>query len=166
MEDHLRQGFTLIELLIAVVIIGVISAVSTQILFDTVTVKSKQNALEQSSDSAYVIIEQIVASIKQAKSVNIPNANLIEIRGDVLCVNYRYDSVKLSIEKAEDTNPPCNPSLYVSLTHKDSKITNFNFSPVGFLPDDVSILIEGEMENSLGLYPFKYQTSVVPRVSL
>ena len=166
MENNLKQGFTLIELLIAAVIIGVISTVSTQILFDTVTVKSKQNALEHSTDASYVIIEQIASSLKEAKSVNIPNANLIEIQGDSLCLNYRYDSVNLAIEKAQDTNPPCNPNLYLSITSQDSKITNFNFSPVSFLPESVSIFIEGESQNSLGVHPFKYQTSIVPRVRL
>jgi len=166
MKNNLRNGFTLIELLIAMVVIGVISAVSTQILFDTLTVKSKQNSLEQSTDASYVIIEQIVSSLKTAKSVNIPNANLIEIQGDALCVNYRYNLVNLSIERAQDVNPPCSPDLYLTLTRQDTKITNFNFSPPGFLPENVSILIEGESQNSLGVHPFKYQTSVVPRVSL
>lgn len=161
-----KQGFTLIELLVATVIIGILSIVSTQMLFDAISIKSKQNAIQTSNDTGYVILEQITRNVRQAQSINIPTNDSIEITYKSICINYRYNLTNLSIEKAQETNPPCNPSVYTIITPEELNVTNVNFSPLGESPENVSVLIEGEIKDSLGAHPIKYQTNVKTRISL
>jgi prepilin-type N-terminal cleavage/methylation domain-containing protein len=167
MTKNKYSGFTLIEVLVAAAIIGVLSVVSIQLLFDTISVKSKQQTLETSSDNAYVVIEQIAKSVKEAKSINVTDSGAkIEIVGRLTCVNYRFNSVDNSVEKAVDSASVCIPTAYSSISQSDFKITNLSFSPVGPLPSNISILLEGEVKGTMGEHPFSYQTNIYPRVGM
>lgn len=164
--DKMKQGFTLVELLIAISIVGIISAVATQLLFDTVTTRSKQQSIENSSDDIQFFVFDITKSIQESKSINIPDAQTIEISKDTECIKMRYNSPDLSIEKAIDANPPCNPSLFVKTTQENTKITKLDFSPIGFLPKTVNIKVEGSVKDAFGDHPINFETNVMPRVSL
>ena len=160
------SGFTLIELLISAVIIGVLSIVTTQLLFNALTTKSKQNTLTLSSDTGYVVVEQISRNLKNAQGIEITAGNQIAITNQSVCINYRYNSSNLTIEKATDSNPPCNPSVYFEITPQDFKVKNLYFSPEGTSAENVSLLIEADVKDSQGVHPVKYQTSLKTRISL
>lgn len=166
MNKNANAGFTLIELLVATVIIGVLSIVSTRLLFDAVTIESKQSTIDTSSDSGYFILEQIARNIRYAKNVNITSNSEIKLTYPSDCINYRFNATNNIIEKATDSNPPCNPSGYTAILPDEFFISNLNFSPIGMSPENVSIKVEGEVRDSLGIHPVIYETNIVPRISL
>lgn len=166
MKRKINSGFTLIELLIAAVVIGILSIVTTALLFNAVTIQTKQDAIEASSDSAYAVLSQITKDIKSAQSVNIPATDSIEITGKDTCTAYRLNATTLKIEKAQSPNPPCSPSAYSTITADNINVSTLTFSPVTTLPENVTIYIEGVVTDSLGTHPLNYQTSVKTRVSI
>ncbi len=157
-----NKGFTLIELLVSIAIVAVLSALSTQLLFDTISVESKERILSNSSDTSYQILEQIAQGIRQGKSVNVPSASTIAITNETTCIVYRYNAGDKSIEKGEDVG--CSPASFTSLTEDSYVVNNFSFSPVGSTPDSVTIVMDGDMKGALGSHPFSYKTNVMPRL--
>jgi len=165
-KEKFFYGFTLIELLVAVAIVSALAIISVQILFDTVSVKSKQQTLETSSDSAFLVFEQITKAVKEAKSINVPTVNQIEIVNSVNCINYRYNLADKTIEKAVDSLVSCTPTSYIAITPISFEVSDLNFSPIGSSPDSVSLLMVGEIKGALDRHPFKFQTNIYPRVTL
>lgn len=162
-----NYGFTLIELLIAALIIGVLSIISIQLLFDTVTVKSKEYALTSSSDEAFRLMENFASSLKAAKSIDVKaGGKQVDFTTSDSCVSYRYNTANKSIELAEDSIASCNPSIYIQITSSGFTIDDFSLSPEGALPENINIAVEGEIKDPLSSHPFKYETNVFPRISL
>jgi prepilin-type N-terminal cleavage/methylation domain-containing protein len=163
----LIKGFTLIELLVAVGIIAVLSVLSTQLLFNTVTSRAKQQSIAESSTAFRSITQTLATSIMEAKKVSVPDISTLKITANT-CKTYHYNTTNKSLEVAEDINPSCIPptSGFIRINNPDIEITKLEFTPVVSLSEKVNIVIEGESKNSLGSHPFSFSTTVVPRVKL
>ncbi len=168
MLQHTKpKGFTLIELLIAAAIIGSISILSVQSLWDVVSTRSKQYSLETSSDSVRLILNTISLAIQSGATINIPSSTVLQITGTP-CRTLRYNSATFALEQAVTPGASCTPPTtgYSALTPANIKISSFSLSPTGPFPKFVSINIAGTYKDSLGSHTFSYTTTVTPRVSI
>lgn len=163
--NKIKSGFTLIELLVAIAIVAVLSAISTQLLFDTITTESKQRQLETRSDTSYVVLDQIAKDVRQAEKVNVLSSSVINIKPtSTKCIVYQYNSGSKSVERGEDSGA-CSPASFDSLTENKYSVNNLTFSPIGTSLSAVSIEVEWKADDVGGVPKFiKYQTNVVPRL--
>ena len=161
------KGFTLIELLVAAGIISVLAIFSTQLVFDSITTRSKQYSIQDSSDNVRTFLSDITDAVVGASQVAIPNSSTVEITS-VVCKSFRYNAVELSIESAIDASAACAPptSGFTKITRDDIEISLLQFGPVEASPDFVTLSLVGEYKDSLGSHPFNYQTTLVPRIKL
>lgn len=136
-------GFTLVELLVAIAIIGIIATISTQLLWDTVTSRSKQDSIEVSSENMRTFIDNLTNYIQEANSITIPDSSTIKIKGDI-CRTIQYDSEKKKISEGIITTAGCEaPDMAdIEITQEGIDITKFEFSPTGPHPSTVSLKIE------------------------
>lgn len=161
------QGFTLIELLVAMVIFSALSLVSVQILWNTVTTRSKQYSIENSAAAIRPIEATLTQSILSASGVNVASVTQIQITGSV-CRTIQWNATNKSLEEATDTSASCVPPTtgFTPLTVTPVSITVFTISPTGTSPKVVTFSITGLYKDSLGSHAFQYNFSVAPRVAL
>jgi prepilin-type N-terminal cleavage/methylation domain-containing protein len=167
MNKTITQGFTLIELLVAIAVISVVSVASTQILSDTLTSRAKQYSITESSDDMRRIISDISASVKEAKSISIPNGNTLEITADI-CKTFKLNTSSSRLEVASDANASCTPptSGFSEVNAPGMEFSKFDFSPVTSLPAFVNLEIEGINKDPYSQHPFVFKTTLYPRVGL
>lgn len=166
-NTNTQKGFTLVELLISIAILSGLAVVSTRLLWDTVSTRAKQYSIEQSSENFRLIISTVSNSIRSATTVEVPNAQTIEITGEP-CRTFRYDATTQVLEQAIDSSPTCVPptSGFESMIQEQIALSSFSFSPVETRPQSVIIETEGTYTDSLGSHPFSYSTTVTPRTTL
>jgi prepilin-type N-terminal cleavage/methylation domain-containing protein len=160
------RGFTLVELLVATVIIGIIATISTQLLWDTVTNRSKQDSIEISSENMRTLVNNLTNYIQEADSIDITSPGEIKIKSDI-CRTYLFDSIEKNIKMAEDNSLPCEPPdpATSSITQKGVEIDNFTLSPTGTNPSVITLTIIGNYNDSLGEHPINIVTTITPRVT-
>lgn len=160
-----RLGFTLIELLVAIAIIGIISIVAVQTLYDSVTIRARQNFIEDSSDDFRILASNITKNVMEAQRVSVPNPSEIRITGDGYCQTIIYDDANNTIVSSQVTSDPCTPpdSNFVTITDSNLIVTRLRFHPTGNSLKTVSMEFEGNYKNSLSDHPFQYKTSVTTR---
>ena len=161
------QGFTLLELIIAIAIIGSLSVVSLQSLWDTLSSRSKQYSLENSSSALRNVINTLTEAIVTGNQVNVVSSSVIKITGTT-CRTIQYDNSTKSLVQATSDVPTCTPPTtgFVPLTPVNITITSFTFAPVGPFPNFVTIVITGFTQDSLGKHDFNYTTTVTPRITI
>lgn len=159
-----NNGFTLVELLVAAAVIGILAVVSTQMLFDTVTLRAKQNAIETTSDFSYLALESIISSIKSAKNIEVKSggAEIIITRSSD-CLGFRFNNTDKTIEKTQTLS--CPPSSYSKLTPEGVQINSLTFAPEGTSLANVYISVSGEIKDAFSAHPFNFETNVFPRLS-
>lgn len=160
-------GFTLIELLVATVILAGISVVSVQLLWDSVSLRSKQTSIEQSSDNFRLLINNLTKEVQGAQSISVPNAETLEIVSSP-CRTIRKTADGKGIEEATSTVDPCTPptSGFVKITQDQFAVRTLEFTPLGTILKSVTMKIAGDYKDSLGNHPVDFQTTISPRVSL
>lgn len=164
------QGFTLIELLIAVVIFGIISIISVQGLYDIVSIRAKQQTIEDGSDTVRVIARQISKSVTEANSVNVIENSMLETKNPLECHTFQYDSssgliwhkIEYSTEDTVCVAPE--PTIDNAIITDDLVINSFTLTPLGTHAKAIHLTIEGTYENSLGDHPVKYSTTITRRI--
>ena len=160
-----KPGFTLVELLVAIAIIGIISIVGVRILYDVVSIRAKQQTIEDSSDSFRVLARLITKSVMESQSVSVPNSHELRIIGEDHCQTIRYDPVTGSILHSKITNPCTPPDAgLIKLTSDDLVITNCNLSPTGVSVKVLSLELQGYYKNSLSNHPLVYKTTISSRL--
>ncbi|MDP3998941.1 MAG: prepilin-type N-terminal cleavage/methylation domain-containing protein [bacterium] len=165
--DKNSQGFSLIEVLVAIAILAGLSFVSTQLLWDTVTTRSKQVSIEGSSDNLRFFTQTLTKSIQSAKSVSIPDTSTIKVTAQP-CRTLRFNSSLQTIEQAVDDSASCVPPTagFQTLTKDQITVTFFEVSPVGDFPQAVTIKLQGTFKDGLGEHPIDFITTVSPRMNL
>jgi prepilin-type N-terminal cleavage/methylation domain-containing protein len=162
------RGFTLVELLVATAIIGIVATISTQLLWDTVTNRSKQDSIEVSSENMRVFINNLTNYIQEADSINIPNDATIEIKANT-CRTIRYNSADHNIEEAKITSDGCNApdstAIFSPLTQQDITINSFGLLPTGPNPSILTLTIAGTYQDLGGEHPLNIVTTITPRVT-
>lgn len=160
-------GFTLIELLVAIVIVGIISVVSVRTLYNMVSYRSKQFAIEDTSSSFRDFINGVTLEIKGAQNVSVPDATNLKITNSSLCTAYRYNNVTKTIEKTTDSASNCtngyNPVLDQNIVIDLGMGGAFSFSPATSSAEFVSVNVKGKYKDALGERDFSYNTSVTKR---
>src|SRR3990167_2762375 len=63
------KGFTLVELLITIGILSILSMLSVRLLWDTLSIRSKQYAIEYSSDDFRLAISGMTNAIQSATTI-------------------------------------------------------------------------------------------------
>lgn len=161
------KGFTLIELIVAIGIFGALSLVSVKVLWDTLSTRSKQYSIENSTSAIRPVVATLTQSITSATSINVASASQIQITGSP-CRTIQLNSTSKSLEQVTTTGTPCTPGIsgFSSLTPSTVSITTFTLSPTGLQPKVILISIAGTYKDSLGSHTFTYNFSVSPRVSL
>lgn len=161
-----KNGFTLVELLIAIAIMGTITVAAVKSLYDILTIRAKEQTLEDSSESLRTLIQLVSISIQEAQYVSVVNSNEVRIVGPDSCKTIRFDSVAKVVTKSETLVIPCVPPTtdFKNITRDDFVITSFSFSPIQPRNLFVNMEIEGFYRNSLGDHPVSYQTSITPRI--
>ena len=152
-----KKGFTLIELIVAVAIFGALSVVSVQTLWTTLSTRSKQYSIENSSSAIRPIVSTLSQAISEASTIQIPDATHIVITGTP------DRTIRLNgmvLEQSISSGP------YVSLTPVNVLVSTFVLSPVGSAPKVVAVTLGGTYADSLGSHAFSYNFSVTPRVAL
>lgn len=160
-----KNGFTLVELLVAVAILGIISTISVQMLYDGVTLRAKQYSLETSSESIRTFVKQISTSIIGSKNISISaDHSKIYITGEEVCETYAFadQTIKYSNMTGDTCTPP--ESVVPYLLNEEITISDLSFFSEGDPPRVVNIYLEGVYKDSLGDHPIKYMTSVTPRI--
>lgn len=163
------KGFTLIELLMATAIMGAVSFVGVQLLYDTLSTRSRQYSIENSVGSIRPIISTISSAIQSAQSVMVVGSTQIKIVGNtdpttgaIPCLQFQYNAADKTIEQISDESDCTDPATRI--TPESIEITKFQFSPT---PSSIiTINIAGLYKDNLGERPFNYSTSVVNRVSI
>jgi len=151
------NGFTLIELIIAMAVFGALSLVSVQMLWDTLSSRSKQYSIENSASAIRPIITTLSRAISEASYIVIPDATHIEITGNP------NRTIRLNGTMLEES---VDAGAYVSLTPQNISIGTVTIAPTGVQPKNISIFISGIYKDSLGAHTFQYTFSVSPRVAL
>ena len=162
---NILSGFTLVELLVSVAIIGIISMISIQMLYDGVTLRSKQYSLETSSESVRVFLKQISKAIVESKDVEVPTSDKILITGENICQTFSYDGVGKKILYSKVESVECAEIGSQPIMDPEIEIIDLSFSPIGDSLSVVNIEIEGVYKDSLGEHPINYKTSVSPRMT-
>jgi prepilin-type N-terminal cleavage/methylation domain-containing protein len=167
MSLNTKKGFTLIELLVGIVVIGIISTVATRMIYNMVSYRSKQFAIEDTSDSFRNFILTFSNEVRGSRSINIISANKVEIDlGDGNCVAYRYQGdPDYTIEMSTDSLSSCtsDPS-FSSILQGSIDVGSIAFSPVGNGAVLVQIDISGKYKDSTGDRPFTFKTTVSKRI--
>lgn len=163
----MKKGFTLLELLVATTILSVISVVTTNILFETITTRSKQYSINSSNNEVRDFINEISKSIQEAYNIDIPNSNLILISGKE-CTAYKHNLVNSSIELATDTSSNCTPptSGFVQVSSTNFKVDNLTFSPISNQTRSISLNLKGIYKIANQSHDVNFSTTVFNRLSI
>ncbi len=165
-----HQGFTLLELLIGMAIFGALSLVSVQMLWDTLSARSKQYSIENSTSSVRPILATLEQAIASASTSSIISATEIQITGTT-CRTIKLNGSKI-VQEVAVTSPCAAPTISVSspsLTPENFNVTTFLLAPSPYPntnPNIVTITIGGTYSDGLGSHTFYATTSAAPRVSL
>jgi prepilin-type N-terminal cleavage/methylation domain-containing protein len=154
-------GFTLIELLIALVVMGGITVTASKILFNMVSYRSKQFAIEDTSSSFRDFITNFSREVKGGSVVIVDDKN-VEIAYDGNCIAYQISSGDKSIAKSVTPGSACTSGFSVIL--QDNIIVDDVYSKFSGSSDIVSMEISGQYKDSLTETPFRFRTSVKPRI--
>lgn len=177
-----QAGFTLVELLVAAVVIAIISVVSTQFLFDTLTTRAKQYSITTSSEEVRKLLNELTQDIQEAGRVSIPNATTVEITGTMdetavppqVCKAYRYapaplSTIQLAVSEAVDANHPCTPPQagFNTVLNEEITIDTFVLSPSPSTSTRiVNLEFSGLHQDNLGEHPFNYGTTMYAQVGM
>ncbi|MGD8744389.1 MAG: prepilin-type N-terminal cleavage/methylation domain-containing protein [Candidatus Woesebacteria bacterium] len=171
------KGVTLVELLVAVAILGIVSVISVQGLWDIVTSRNKQYQLENSSDLFRSFLSSVSRDLVESSEVKVISTSDLRVKGAKSCRVIRHNSTDNSIEEFVDTtdgceldcvdDPVCLSSKggFRKVSNESYDITKLEFSPVVDFPDSIGISIEGTFEDNLGSHNIDYTTSVSPRTA-
>lgn len=164
MSQITKRGFTLLELLVAMAIFGALSLVSVQSLWDTLSTRSKQYSIENSTSVIRPVIAAVTQQVISASSINIFSASEIRITGTTLCTTIKQNGTAIVL--GTDAVATCAPGTFTPLTAPPVSITTFSITPTGMSPKVVSVSITGLYKDSIGSHNFQYNFSVSPRVAL
>lgn len=164
---------SLIELLVAATILSGLSLVGVQLLWDTLSTRSKQVSIEASSDNLRFLINTLTKSIQNADRVEVVDSATLKIKGDP-CRTIKFDSENSLAKQAineivppeEECQPPEETATFQSITKKTIKINHLGFFSESDPPRVINIKIEGYYQDNLGDHPIYYETAVAPRVTL
>lgn len=171
-------GFTLVELLVAIVIFAGVSMVGVQLLWDTLSTRSKQTSIESSSDNFRLFVSTLTKAVQSARSVKVDPADLskIEITAKIDVTGEPCRTIKLNttdqtiVQATDNTLPFCQPpddsASFSPLTKPEIKIQQLEFSSPGNSVQVVTIKIKGVYEDNLGDHPLDFQTTIMPRITL
>jgi len=165
-KSNLNKGFTLVELLVAVAIIGIISTISVQSLYDAVSIRSKQHYIEDTSDDLRSLVKLVTNSILEGNVIKIPNSREIMIVGDSSCATIKFDAGTGLVLHSRITGVSCTPptSGFTTVSGNNIEIEDFSFSPVSNSPSVITLRIIYKYVDASGNHPFTYQTTITPRV--
>lgn len=152
----------MVELLIGIFVIGVMSLATVRIVFNMVNYRSKQFAIEDTSDSFRDFISNFTMAVRNSNVVTIGGGGDIEIRGDT-CISYRYNSSEYTIERSQSLISPCT-SGYSRIIQESILIDSFSLAPVGSAISLVNVEIQGKYKDSTGERPFTFKTTVAKRL--
>jgi prepilin-type N-terminal cleavage/methylation domain-containing protein len=157
------KGFTLVELLIALGIIAGLSVAATALLWDMITVQSRQAAATTGNHQAQLLVHTLSKHVQAARTVSVPNAHTLELRGTD-CITYRYIPINQHLERATFV---CGSSPVFETIHPASmKITTFALSPVMPQTSLVNLTLSGQVEDTVTTHPFSIHTTVTKRSNL
>ena len=164
-----QKGFTLVELLIAIAIIGTISVISVQLLYDIVSIRAKQQTIEDSSDSFRIVSRLISKSIMEARYISIQDTGTsVQIIQDESCQTISYNLENSSIRyKSTDSTSCANIASLTAddnITSNDLIITKFLLSQLDEKARVILFEMEGYYKNSLGNHPINYTTTITRRI--
>lgn len=162
-----KKGITLLEVLVAITIMIAVSFTAINLLFDTVTERAKQYAIQESGKTTRLVMKKIRDAVVYADLVTVDSSNELQVQGSP-CTTIRYNLTDKSVEQATDNGASCTPpdSGFVSLTPGNIEINSLVFEPVGDNPKNISVEITGIYKDNMSDYQFSHQTSLTPRITL
>jgi len=157
-----KLGFTLLEFLVSIGILSTISVVLVGILYTILIVRSKQQSIEISDTAARTVFTTITNAIESASASPTFASNTLSIIGNP-CRLIQFIPTPGILQQAVNPSPGCLPVPAGTLTPSNVQISEFSITNNGNV---VIATMGGTYKDSFGSHDFRYQTSVVPRISL
>jgi prepilin-type N-terminal cleavage/methylation domain-containing protein len=160
-----KNGFTLIELIVAIGIFGALSLVSVQMLWDTISSRSKQNSIENVSSTIRPILATLAQAIESASQISITGSQ-IKITGFPCRTIDLYDyRIWQSIDSSPTCNPPASGTDPLTPLPPTFSVSEFTLTTPSTL-NVINITIGVTYKDSLGSHTLYATTSAVKRATI
>jgi prepilin-type N-terminal cleavage/methylation domain-containing protein len=160
----IQGGFTLVEILIAITILGGLALIGVRLIYDSLSYRSKQRGIEESSEAVRALFSKITAPIQTATTIIIPSSTQLTVNGFTSSGGTYCASIRLNGTAVEATNAAsgCNTG-YIALHSPSIQINSLSFASDSGHIGVVNASISGQYKDSLGTHAFYDHTTIFSR---
>jgi prepilin-type N-terminal cleavage/methylation domain-containing protein len=166
LQDINQQcGFTLIELVVATAIFGAVSLISVQMLWNTLSSRSKQYSIENSSSVMRPVLSTITQAIESATRINVSGSQIRIWGSPCRTIEWSGGMIKQSIVDTPLCDPPLDATTSITPGPPDFTVDIFDITQTSS-PTIINIKVRVTYQDKLGSHVVDMTTSAVQRVNI